>query len=255
MKNNFKNEYIEWLNKSIEQYQISDNIYRITFPYLNRNNDCTEIFIKIDGDKYTITDDGETISELELSNFNLFSSQRRKDIFNQILLSHGVKKSESNELFIECSKDELPQKKHMLSQCMIKVSDLFYTAKNTVQSLFIEDVQVYLDEKDIRYTPDVSFPGISGLTTNYDFAIPKSKQAPERIIKVVNNIDQQLANSILFLWNDTSQARKDHFSTLYVFLQDNVKKIPSTVFTSMNNYNVIPVEWSKRDNYTSDLAK
>lgn len=255
MKNNFKNEYIEWLNKSIEQYQISDNIYRITFPYLNRNNDCTEIFIKIDGDKYTITDDGETISELELSNFNLFSSQRRKDIFNQILLSHGVKKSESNELFIECSKDELPQKKHMLSQCMIKVSDLFYTAKNTVQSLFIEDVQVYLDEKDIRYTPDVSFPGISGLTTNYDFAIPKSKQAPERIIKVVNNIDQQLANSILFLWNDTSQARKDHLSTLYVFLQDNVKKIPSTVFTSMNNYNVIPVEWSKRDNYTSDLAK
>ena len=157
--------------------------------------------------------------------------------------------------FIECSKDELPQKKHMLSQCMIKVSDLFYTAKNTVQSLFIEDVQVYLDEKDIRYTPDVSFPGISGLTTNYDFAIPKSKQAPERIIKVVNNIDQQLANSILFLWNDTSQARKDHLSTLYVFLQDNVKKIPSTVFTSMNNYNVIPVEWSKRDNYTSDLAK
>ncbi len=255
MKNNFKNEYIEWLNRSIEQYQISDNIYRITFPYLNRNNDCTEIFIKIDGDKYIITDDGETISELELSNFNLFSSQRRKDIFNQILLSHGVKKSESNELFIECSKDELPQKKHMLSQCMIKVSDLFYTAKNTVQSLFIEDVQVYLDEKDIRYTPDVSFPGISGLTTNYDFAIPKSKQAPERIIKVVNNIDQQLANSILFLWNDTSQARKDHLSTLYVFLQDNVKKIPSTVFTSMNNYNVIPVEWSKRDNYTSDLAK
>lgn len=224
MKNNFKNEYIEWLNRSIEQYQISDNIYRITFPYLNRNNDCTEIFIKIDGDKYIITDDGETISELELSNFNLFSSQRRKDIFNQILLSHGVKKSESNELFIECSKDELPQKKHMLSQCMIKVSDLFYTAKNTVQSLFIEDVQVYLDEKDIRYTPDVSFPGISGLTTNYDFAIPKSKQAPERIIKVVNNIDQQLANSILFLWNDTSQARKDHLSTLYVFLQDNVKK-------------------------------
>ena len=68
MENNFKKNYLDWLNKSIDEYQISKNIYRITLPYLDRNNDCTEIFIKIDGSKYTLTDDGETIGELELSN-------------------------------------------------------------------------------------------------------------------------------------------------------------------------------------------
>lgn len=254
MNNNFKDDYIKWLNSNIDEYKISENIYRITLPYLNRNNDCTEIFIKISGDKYTLTDDGETISELELSNFNLFSSKKRTELFNRILLSHGVKKSDNNELYIECSKDDLPQKKHMLSQCMIKVSDLFYTAKNTVQSLFLEDVQLYLDDKDIRYTPNVSFPGKSGLTTNYDFAIPKSKSAPERIIKVVNNIDQTQANSILFLWDDTRQNREQN-STLYVFLQDKYKNVSSTIITSMKNYNVIPVKWSARDNYVNDLLK
>lgn len=96
---------------------------------------------------------------------------------------------------------------------------------------------------------------ISGLTTNYDFLIPKSKNAPERIIKVVNNIDQQQTNSILFLWNDTSQARKDYLSTLYVFLQDEGKKISSSIITSMNNYDVIPVMWSKREKFTKDLVK
>lgn len=254
MENNFKDDYIKWLYNNIEQYKISENIYRITFPYLNRNNDCSEIYIKLNGDKYILTDDGETISELELSNFNLFSSQRRTDIFNRILLSHGVKKNDANELFIECVKEELPQKKHLLSQCMIKVSDLFFTSKNNVQSLFIEDVQSYLDEADIRYTPNVSFPGKSELITNYDFAIPKSKQAPERLIKVVNNIDQIQTNSIIFLWEDTLQTR-DFNSKLYVFLQDKGRKISSSVITTMNNYNITPVIWSKRKNFTSELMK
>ena len=63
----------------------------------------------------------------------------------------------------------------MLTQCMIKISDMFYTSKNNVQSLFIEDVQAYLDEKDIRYSQNIAFPGISGLPTTYDFLIPNQK--------------------------------------------------------------------------------
>lgn len=216
MEYNFKENYIEWLHSNIDQYQVSGNIFRITLPYLDRNNDCIEIFIIIDDDKYTLTDDGETIGELELSNFNIFSSPRRIEIFNRILFSHGIKKGAENDLFVECSKEDLPQKKHLLSQCIIKVSDLFYTAKSNVQALFLEDVQAYLDEADIRYTPDLSFLGKTGLTTTYDFAIPKSRQAPERIIKVVNNIDQTQTNNILFLWDDTRQCREPE-STLYVF--------------------------------------
>lgn len=254
MESKFKNDYLEWLNKNIDEYKISDNIYRITLPYLNRNNDCTEIYIKIDGENYILTDDGETIDELELSNFNLFSSQKRTDIFNRILVAHGVKKSEDNELYTISTKEELPRKKHMLSQCMIKISDLFYTAKSNVQSLFLEDVQLFLDEKDIRYTPSVSFSGKTGFITNYDFAIPKSKYAPERIIKVVNNIDQQQTNSIIFLWDDTRQEREKN-SSLYVFLQDKERKIPTTLLTAMRNYNVVPVTWSTREQYTKELTK
>ena len=254
MDNNFKKNYIEWLNKSIEEYQVSQNIYRITLPYLDRNNDCTEIYIRIDGDKYILTDDGETIGELELSNFNLFSSPKRTEIFNNILFSHGVMKSSDNELYIIAAKEELPQKKHLLSQCMIKVSDLFFTAKNNIQSLFLEDVQAYLDKKDIRYMPNVSFYGKTGLMTTYDFAIPKSKVAPERIIKVVNNIDQTQTNNILFLWDDTRQNRNPD-SLLYVFIQDAGKKVSSTNITAMENYNVVPVVWSKRENYVLELIK
>ena len=84
MNNNFKESYIKWLYENIDEYMVCKNVFRLTLPYLDRNNDCIEIFIKIDGDSYTLTDDGETIDELELSNFNIFSSQRRIDICKMI---------------------------------------------------------------------------------------------------------------------------------------------------------------------------
>lgn len=255
MKNNFKDGYFKWLYDNTVQFNISDNISRLTLPYLDRNNDCTEIYVKSTEDGYLITDDGETLSELQFSGFNLFSSPKRTNIFNQILLAHGVSKTDNDELIVSCPKEELYQRVHMLTQCMIKISDLFYTAKTTIQSLFLEDVQAFLDEQDIRYSPSISFLGVSGLTTSYDFVIPKYKDTPERIIKVVNNIDQAQANSILFLWNDTSKARADYSSVLYVFMQDNNKKIPASVITSMNNYNVVPVKWSKRNDFISALTK
>ncbi len=252
MENNFKDGYFKWLYGNTKQFNITSNVTRLTLPYLDRNNDCTEIFVKAEGDGYIITDDGETLSELYLSNFNLFSSERRKEIFNQILICHGVK-MDDDELFVSCSKDDLYQKIHMLTQCMIKVSDLFRTSKSVVQSLFIEDVQSYLDKKEIRYSPNISFPGISGLTTNYDFLVPRSKKAPERILKVVNHIDQPKTNNILFLWNDTKQVREGSSSKLYVFFQDIDKKISPAITTAMKNYDVTPVRWSKREDFSEEL--
>lgn len=42
---------------------------------------------------------------------------------------------------------------------------------------------------------------------------------------------------------------------MYVFLEDSNKKISASVTTSMNNYNVISVKWSKREEFTADLSK
>lgn len=247
MEINFKEIYLNWLHENIEQYKIGENIYRISFPYIDRNNDCIEIYIKIQQDgSYLLTDDGETINELEFSGFDIFSSSKRKTVLHRILNSHGVSLHNNRELVISCSKNELPIKKHMLTQCIIKISDLFYLARPNVQSLFIEDVRNFLEKNDIRCMPDVSFTGKSGLTTNYDFAIPKSKNAPERIIKVVNNLDNSQAVTITFLWGDTKEVRPLE-SSLYVFVHDNNKKVPKSAISVMGNYGINTIIWSAKE--------
>lgn len=54
--------------------------------------------------------------------------------------------------------------------------------------------------------------------------------------------------------DDTRQNRSSD-SVLYVFLQDKDKKISANSITSMKNYDVVPVIWSKRESYVAELAK
>lgn len=71
------------------------------------------------------------------------------------MAAHGVSFSKNDELYITCSRDSLAQSKHMLSQCIIKVSDMFYLSRKNVKSIFIEDVQNFLDINNIRYIENV----------------------------------------------------------------------------------------------------
>ena len=255
MEKDFKKIYINWLNENIEQYKISDTVYRLTLPFLDRNNDCIELFIKLlDDERYYITDDSETINELKLSQFDIFTGTRRREIFDSILAAHGVSFSKNDELYITCSRDSLAQSKHMLSQCIIKVSDMFYLSRKNVKSIFIEDVQNFLDINNIRYIENVSFSGKSKLMSNYDFGIGKSNVAPERIIKVINNFDTTKAKNIIFSWTDTVEERKNK-SQLYTFIQDFEKPISKEALSALKEYSIVPVLWSKRNDYILELSK
>lgn len=61
----FSQDYLNWLKSNIVEAKISNTISRITFPFLDRNNDHTEVYIISKGDgNYTVTDYSNTISEL-----------------------------------------------------------------------------------------------------------------------------------------------------------------------------------------------
>lgn len=252
-KIDFKDNYINWIRENVYQYEIKPDIFRFTLPFLDRHNDQIEVYIQRAGNDFRITDDGYTISDLEMSGLNIFSSQKRSSIYNQILSAHGISETENHELYITGKLSELPAKKHMLAQGIQKIGDLFYLAQPNVKSLFLEDVQSFLDTNDVRYIQDVSFIGKSKLPTSYDFAIPKSKVAPQRIVKVVNNLTTEYTRSILFTWVDISEARKEE-STLYTFIQDDEKKISSDAITALQEYDIQPVLWSQRQDYKDILS-
>ncbi|MCM1039530.1 MAG: DUF1828 domain-containing protein [Ruminococcus sp.] len=245
--------YVNWLKQNIDQYPVNEYTFRITLPFLDRNNDLVEMYIIDDRDgSYTITDDGTTLSDLQLSGFDYSSSDRRKGILQSIITAHGVTKTENDELAIKCSMNDLPLKKHMLAQCIVKVSDMFSLSRNNVQSLFLEDVQKFLDINEVRYIENICLTGKSKLTTHFDFAIARSKNSSERLIKVINNMNLDAARNIIFAWNDTKDMRQKE-TKLYAFIQNVDKKVSDDALGALREYGIHPALWTEKDKYIAEL--
>lgn len=250
----FSKIYLDWLKKNINQHKVNSFTTRITLPFLDRNNDHIEMYIvdKKDG-TFLLTDDGMTIDELKFSGFELKNSPRRTKIFDSILRNHGVIKTENDELTITATLSEFPIKKHMLAQCMMKISDMFYLSKSNVKSLFVEDVQKFFDQNKIAYVKDFIFNGKSRLPAYYDFVIPHSAKKPERLIKVVNNLDTDTAKNILFSWIDVKETR-DKYSQLYTFIQDEDKKVSSKAIDALKEYDICPALWTRKNDFVQELS-
>lgn len=112
--------YLNWLKGNIQQEKIG-NVIHLSLPLLDKNNDFIEIYILEENNSYILTDDGETLNELELEGIHLCKKTKK---LNQILKSYGVEQ-EKNELIIRCKFEELALKIHMLALCMIQVSNGF----------------------------------------------------------------------------------------------------------------------------------
>lgn len=233
--------YFQWLK---EEYTFTDKgngYYEIVAPFLDNFNDYIQFYVRLDNDEIQFTDDGFTINSLECMGLE-FTKNRKKQMV-QLLAQYGMRLS-GREIVGTANANNFPQKKHMYIQAILSVNDMFLVSRSRVSSYFFDDIQEFLDENDIPYTPSVQFVGTSGYTHNYEFALPKMRGKPERLCKALNNPSKEKIESILFAWQDTQPVRPSE-SKLIIFMNDQ-KKISKDIYTALNNYNVSPIDWSKR---------
>ncbi len=245
------NKHIDWLKDKTVIEQVNDQWCEITTPYLDRHNDCLQIYARKENGGYLLTDDGYIINDLISSGCQL-NSPRRKELLDTTLAGFGVK-VDQEQLVIHATKDNFPLRKHNIIQAMLSVNDLFYTASPVITSLFFEDVMHWLDLTEIRYTPKVKFSGKSGFDYMFDFVIPKSRQQPERILQTINNPRKDSVEALLYKWIDTRETRSPE-SKLYSFLNDANTEVSSNVIEAFRNYDAVPVLWSERETAHDELA-
>jgi hypothetical protein len=243
--------YLAWLRDKTTLRQVEDWV-EITTPYLDRHNDCLQIYARKENGSYVLSDDGYVIEDLGQSGCKL-DSEKRKQLLRMTLNGFGVQLKGDNSLTISATPESFAFKKHNLVQAMLAVNDLFYLAEPVVASLFYEDVVNWLDQHEIRFTPRVKFTGRSGYDHLFDFVIPKSRKKPERILQAINRPNRDKAQSVAFSWIDTKGVRTPD-SQAYAILNDAESPIPNAVLDAMRNYDVKPIPWSRRDKSVEELA-
>ncbi len=244
--------YWEWLRDQTVLREAGDWI-EITTPYLDRHNDCLQIYAKRTGNGYVLTDDGYVLEDLEQSGYNI-NSVRQRSLIETTLNGFGIRIS-NMALEVRASADTFALRKHNLLQAMLAVDDISYLGplSSSKQGLFHDDVLAWLDVSDIRYTPNVKLAGKSGYDHRFEFVIPKSNTHPERLLRAFNHANRNAALAMAFSWIDTKKARSPE-SSAYAILNDSGRRVPEGVLEAMRSYGVRTVLWSSRDEVRGELV-
>jgi hypothetical protein len=235
-------KYHDWLRDRSTLRAINSNWAEITTPFLDRHNDYIQLYATRRDGVYQITDDGYTLSDLSQSGCNL-ETPKRQALLKTALNGFGVIER-GGALIATAKTDNFPQRKHALIQAILAVNDLFYTASPIVKSLFKEDVSQWLDRAEVRYLPNVQFVGRSGFTNNFDFVIPRSRAAPERLLRAISNPSREAAQNMIFAWEDVRQVREADAWAIAV-LNDQEKEVAG-VIDALESYEIRSIPWSRR---------
>lgn len=246
----FIENYLSWIRSNSSQKRIGD-YEEITTPFVDSHNDQIQFYVCRSNNGFTLTDDGYTLSDLEMCGCDI-KSKKRRELIQQIAGSLGVSIKDGS-IVAEATEADIACKQHMMIQAVLKISDMFLTTSSRVKSLFFEEVDSFFDANDIRKTPSIMMMGQSGLSHRFDFVIPASKKMPERIITTLNSPTKQNVLTAIFAWNDIIKTRSMH-SKGYIVLNDGKKAPNNEILTAIKNYELIPLPWKDRKDFVQELA-
>lgn len=247
--NNLMNDYYAFLKeKTLVTARTSSDWVEISTPFVGLFNDTVDIYAKKEGNKIILSDDGNTLRDLELSGLEISRSPKRKEILDRILINYGVRIS-NDELTTEATERDFPQKKLNLIAAISETADMYYLARHTVASVFREDVKAYLDEQELIYTPYFISKGSTGLEFTFDFQI--AYRNTEIVIKSFNSINKMNLPHFLFTWEDIKKVREQQTQKELIGLaviNDVDREVSEEYLSALDSKGAQHILWSQRHN-------
>ena len=241
------NDYYAFLKeKTLVTTSDSSNWVEISTPFLGLFNDTVDIFAKKEGHKIILSDDGNTLRDLELSGLEISRSPKRKEILDRILINYGVRINK-DELTTEATERDFLQKKLNLISAISETADMYYLARHTVASVFREDVKDYLDEQELIYTPYFISKGSTGLEFTFDFQI--AYRNTEIVIKSFNSVNKMNLPHFLFTWDDIKKVREQQTQKEIIGLaviNDIDREVSDEYLSALDNKGAQYILWSRR---------
>ncbi|MFP9118619.1 DUF1828 domain-containing protein [Flavobacterium sp. RNTU_13] len=244
----YVDNYYKWLREKTFIHQDESTDWSlINTPFIGAFNDTIDIYAKKNGSQLTLSDNGETISNLELQGVHIQGSKKRRILLDQILLNYGIRES-NDELYIETNLENFSQSKHKLLSAIIEINDLYVLSQANVSSIFKDDVRSYLEELNVIYTPDFISKGSTGLEFNFDFQIAQKNK--EIVIKSFNSVNKSNIPNFLFSWDDIKHVRekitKKEVSAIAI-INDVDKEIKPEFLDALKQKHADYILWSQKD--------
>lgn len=223
-------------------------------PYLDPSNDPISILVENIDDHFRISDMTQAMEYLFLHGLEIKPNSRQKWHQDITLNRLGISYYE-NELFVDVSKEKIPEGILRLTEAIKSIEDLVFTAKVRKFSDFGEEVAGYLREHDFSFERNKEFTGVSGGSIKVDFVIPRS-DSPAFLYAMHSESKgsaSQLTNRTIVSLRELELARYPFFS---ICVLDDIEgeDVWSSSYRLLKTHTNMVLFWEERDELKGALA-
>jgi hypothetical protein len=218
----------------------------ISTPFVGAFNDTLDIYIKKSNGTIILSDDGDTLKNLDLQGVSTIHSAKRKSMLESVLLTYGISFVD-DEFTVEATESNFAQKKHNFIMAISEINDMYMLSKQSISSIFKDDVRDFLDEQEITYTPQFISKGQTGLEFTFDFQI--AYKTKEIVIKSFNSLNKINVPNFLFTWDDIKPVRQQvsHKTIVGVALiNDTDREVSTEYLDALRSKDANYILWSER---------
>lgn len=217
-----------------------DGECRVTVPFERADRDAISLWIRQEGENYTISDEGETYGFLYLSNINLDQS-RREQRLSSTTQRYNLD-SAKYEIKLTSKEPELGYRLLDAIQAVQSISYLAYTRRKYTQTDFKDEVGGYLSGRGYHFERNVDVDGNSE-PHRVDFHVQNGKPTYLDALHAEDvSTSHTIAERTAFKWVDIKKRNSD--VTTIAVLDDESGEYDDRTVRILSDYSDRYVPWS-----------
>ena len=190
--------------------ELDNGFTRIRTPYIYPDGDIIDLFFKVSRERRLVTDLGGTKLWLLSQSVHQSLSDKQKEAFQDILLTHNVDDYQGSLVIWLSTKDNLAEVTIRLAQAAIAISNLCFLFQNRIVSTLDDEITELLRGNEIRFKAKEKLQGSSGRKWSINFHTSHSSH--DSLVHVLQtnsktnrlNAKRTKANHVVSSWVDLS---------------------------------------------------
>lgn len=227
----------------------------LTTPFFYPDGDEIELFMDIKDDRLILSDMGETFRYLDTYNFDVLSTNRRKEIVNEVIASNNVRLSKGIIYAVIKNPVNILEATINICQSIIRISDLLYTVKGHSLAAFEEEVKSFLDEHKLIYQEEYK---VETSVSSYQFEFAIESRKGIILLKLMNAPKKNTAppvDRIVRIWFDISTEFQKEFpkENRITILDDSSYRWLPSQYAVIEKLSIVNL-WSKKERLLQNIS-
>lgn len=229
---------------------------RIQTPFLYPDGDIIDVFFQGEGNIGTLTDLGETLRWLRMQTVSQKQSRKQQQLIADVCLTHNIELYQGMLMARVRRPQDFADAIARLCQCILRMSDLWFTFRNKIGESIADDVEDFLQEKNITFNRSPKILGRSAKPWRPDFQTRGKEHSS--FVRVLSTGSRAVAREMVFqstaMWHDLSYLNVGKEAIQFISLFDDTVDVWNQEDIELVDSLSDIAYWSQADEFLEKVA-